>query len=110
MDFSRSKDVAMFFVTCQYAPVKETYATAVLYTVDLKGLIDHRKGDASFLPLGLGLHTWLLSGHVSRALIYALNAQKAKRWIADSLAENQQQGLQNAADTFGKNPRFSKLA
>lgn len=58
MDFSRSKDVAMFFATCQYDAVTESYApmrkgTAVLYTVDLKGLIDHRKGDASFLPLGL---------------------------------------------------------
>jgi hypothetical protein len=29
---------------------------------------------------------------------------------ADSLAENQQQELQNAAGTFGKNPRFSKPA
>ena len=57
MDFSRSKDVAMFFMTCQYAPVMETYATAVLYTVDIKGLIDHGKCDASFLPLGLELHT-----------------------------------------------------
>lgn len=58
MDFSRSKDVAMFFATCQYDAVTESYApmrkgTAVLYTVDLKGLIDHRKCDASFLPLGL---------------------------------------------------------
>jgi len=58
LDFSRSKDVAMFFATCQYDRVMESYApmrkgTAVLYTVDLKGLIDHRKGDASFLPLGL---------------------------------------------------------
>lgn len=58
MDFSRSKDVAMFFATCQYDAATESYApmrkgTAVLYTVDLKGLIDHRKGDAAFLPLGL---------------------------------------------------------
>jgi hypothetical protein len=58
MDFSRSKDVAMFFATCQYDVVTESYApmskgAAVLYTVDLKGLIDHRKGDSSFLPLGL---------------------------------------------------------
>ena len=58
MYFSRSKDVAMFFATCQYDPVTESYApmrkgTAVLYTADLKGLIDHRKGDATFLPLGL---------------------------------------------------------
>lgn len=58
MDFSRSKDVAMFFATCQYDPRADSYAPmrngeAVLYTVDLKGLIDHRKGDASFLPLGL---------------------------------------------------------
>lgn len=58
MDFSRSKDVAMFFATCQYDPITDSYApmcegTAVLYTVDLKGLIDYRKCDASFLPLGL---------------------------------------------------------
>lgn len=58
MDFSRSKDVAMFFATCSHDPVTETYAplqegTAVLYTADLKRLIEHRKGSADFLPLGL---------------------------------------------------------
>ena len=53
MDFSRSKDVAMFFATCQYDPITDSYAPmrngeAVLYTVDLKGLIDHRKGPPHF--------------------------------------------------------------
>ena len=58
MDFSRSKDVAMFFATCSHDPVTESYfplqeGTAVLYTADLKRLIEHRKGSAAFLPLGL---------------------------------------------------------
>lgn len=58
MDFSRSKDVAMFFATCRHDRATETYeplheGTAVLYTADLKGVIEHRKGSASFLPLGL---------------------------------------------------------
>lgn len=58
MDFSRSKDVAMFFATCSHDPVTESYVplqegTAVLYTADLKRLIEHRKGSATFLPLGL---------------------------------------------------------
>lgn len=57
MDFSRSRDVAMFFATCSrdptgaYAPLQE--GMAVLYTADLKPLIDHRKGSAAFLPLGM---------------------------------------------------------
>ncbi len=58
MDFSRSKEVAMFFATCSHDPATETYVplqegTAVLYTADLKRLIEHRKGSADFLPLGL---------------------------------------------------------
>jgi hypothetical protein len=58
IDFSRSKDVAMFFATCSHNPETETYTplqegTAVFYTADLKRLIEHRKGSAGFLPLGL---------------------------------------------------------
>jgi len=58
MDFSRSKDVSMFFATCGYDSVTKTYkpldeGMAVLYTADLKRLIEHRKASASFLPLGL---------------------------------------------------------
>jgi hypothetical protein len=57
MDFSRSKDVAMFFATCKhhsgiYSPLQN--GTAVLYTADLKALINDRKElGTSFLPLGL---------------------------------------------------------
>lgn len=58
MDFSRSRNVAMFFATCRHDPATDTYTplqegTAVLYTAGLKQLIDHRKGSAAFLPLGL---------------------------------------------------------
>lgn len=58
MDFSRSREVAMFFATCRYDSETESYSpldegAAVLYTVDLKGLIEHRKASAAFLPLGL---------------------------------------------------------
>jgi hypothetical protein len=57
MDFSRSKDVAMFFATCEhhsgiYSPLQN--GTAVLYTADLKALINDRKElRTPFLPLGL---------------------------------------------------------
>lgn len=58
MDFSRSRNVAMFFATCRHDPATGSYAplqegTAVLYTADLKQLINQRKGSAAFLPLGL---------------------------------------------------------
>lgn len=58
MDFSRSKDVSMFFATCGYDSLTRTYkplneGTAVLYTADLKRLIEHRNASAAFLPLGL---------------------------------------------------------
>ena len=56
MDFSRSKDVAMFFATCAYDESTETYrplkeGQATLYTVDFKELI--RFSDAHLFPLGL---------------------------------------------------------
>lgn len=59
LDFSRSKDIAMFFATCrevdgsgQYVAA-ESKSTAVLYTVDVKSMLESRKGnEASFLPLG----------------------------------------------------------
>lgn len=56
LDFSRSKDVAMFFATCrynrsssQYEPL--SYGRVVLYTVDLKKLLSERLSDL-FIPLG----------------------------------------------------------
>jgi hypothetical protein len=56
MDFSRSREVAMFFATCAYRDSLKSYVPlesgeAVLYTVDLKQLIESRRG--SMLPLGL---------------------------------------------------------
>lgn len=58
LDFSRSRDVAMFFATCEcdqtgivFSPLQS--GTAVLYTVDLRELIMRRGGQTSFLPLGL---------------------------------------------------------
>jgi hypothetical protein len=58
MDFSRSRDVAMFFATCQYDQTSGLYSplqsgTGVFYTVDLRELILQREGQSSFLPLGL---------------------------------------------------------
>lgn len=58
LDFSRSRDVAMFFATCAYNPVDCTYSPlqsghAVLYTADLRKLIFERGERANFLPLGL---------------------------------------------------------
>jgi len=56
MDFSRSKDIAMFFATCSYNEESDTYqpmeaGNAALYTIDFKGLINC---DASTVqPLGL---------------------------------------------------------
>jgi hypothetical protein len=56
MDFSRSRDVAMFFATCAYNASTGTYAplrsgTAVIYTADLQKLIfDGCRLD--MLPLG----------------------------------------------------------
>jgi hypothetical protein len=57
MDFSRSKDVAMFFATCCYDGDRRRYrplcsGRAVLYTVDVGKLIKHRKGIAGLIPLG----------------------------------------------------------
>lgn len=58
LDFSRSRDVAMFFATCAYdqaggvfSPLKS--GDAVLFTVDFRELILQRGGQTSFLPLGL---------------------------------------------------------
>jgi len=58
LDFSRSRDVAMFFATCApnqagdaFSPLKS--GTAVLYTVDFRELILLCGGQASLLPLGL---------------------------------------------------------
>jgi hypothetical protein len=58
LDFSRSKDVAMFFATCAYDGESETYrplesGTATLYTVDFRELILQRGGRGDFMPLGL---------------------------------------------------------
>lgn len=57
MDFSQSKDVAMFFATCQCNTNDGTYTplhsgTASLYTADLASLIKERHADAGFIPLG----------------------------------------------------------
>jgi len=58
MDFSRSRDVAMFFATCAYDQAGDIFSplqsgAAVLYTVDFRELILQRDGQTSFLPLGL---------------------------------------------------------
>ena len=58
LDFSRSRDVAMFFATCAYDQESDVFlplrsGTAVLYTVDLRELILQSGGQTSFLPLGL---------------------------------------------------------
>lgn len=58
LDFSRSRNVAMFFATCSYNQAGNVYSplqsgTAVFYTVDLRKLILQRDGQSSFLPLGL---------------------------------------------------------
>lgn len=56
LDFSRSRDVAMFFATCAYDSQHKRYAPlsqgdAVLYTADLRSLILQRHGQV--FPLGL---------------------------------------------------------
>ena len=58
LDFSRSRDVAMFFGTCAYDQAGDFFSPlksgdAVLYTVDFRELILQRGGQTSFLPLGL---------------------------------------------------------
>jgi FRG domain-containing protein len=58
LDFSRSRDVAMFFATCGYDEKSEEYyplnsGKAVLYTIDLRGMILER--DPKSIPLALGL-------------------------------------------------------
>lgn len=58
LDFSRSRDVAMFFATCAYDQAGDFFSPlksgdAVLYTVDFRELILQRGGQTSFLPLGL---------------------------------------------------------
>ncbi|NMM14298.1 MAG: FRG domain-containing protein [Rhodoferax sp.] len=58
LDFSRSRDVAMFFATCAYDQAGGVFSplqsgTAAFYTVDLRELILQRGGHKSFLPLGL---------------------------------------------------------
>lgn len=56
LDFSRSKDVAMFFATCSFDAETKRYSpansgTAVLYTADLRSLLlDPQR--AAMLPLG----------------------------------------------------------
>lgn len=56
MDFSRSKDIAMFFATCSYCEKSDTYqpmksGSAALYTIDFKGLINCNSSTVQ--PLGL---------------------------------------------------------
>lgn len=56
LDFSRSKDVAMFFATCAFDPTTGEYrplesGTAVLYTADLRSLLLDQNGLGT-LPLG----------------------------------------------------------
>lgn len=58
LDFSRSKDVAMFFATCGYDEKTDEYypltsGRAVLYTIDLRQMILER--DSKSVPLALGL-------------------------------------------------------
>lgn len=58
LDFSRSRDVAMFFATCAYDQATDVFSplqsgAAVLYTVDFRELILQRGKQGSFLPLGL---------------------------------------------------------
>ncbi len=58
LDFSRSKDVAMFFATNSYDEKSDTYTpmtsgTGVLYTVDLRQLILSRSNQFPLIPLGL---------------------------------------------------------
>jgi hypothetical protein len=58
LDFSRSRDVAMFFATCGYDQTSDEYyplnsGKAVLYTVDLRRMILER--DPNSIPLALGL-------------------------------------------------------
>ncbi|MDG4474733.1 FRG domain-containing protein [Thiovibrio frasassiensis] len=58
LDFSRSRDVAMFFATCVSDQAGDAFSplqsgVAVLYTVNLRELILQRGGQSSFLPLGL---------------------------------------------------------
>lgn len=60
LDFSRSKDVAMFFATCGYNAKTDEYyplesGTAVLYTIDLRRMIMERDPNSSPVPLGLEL-------------------------------------------------------
>lgn len=57
LDFSRSKDVAMFFATCQYNEEHRMYqplqtGTASFYTADLGALIKERHHKEGFVPLG----------------------------------------------------------
>jgi len=57
MDFSRSRDVAMFFATSSFDSEAKQYrplcsGRAVLYTVDVGKLIQQRKGIAGMIPLG----------------------------------------------------------
>lgn len=56
LDFSRSRDVAMFFATCAFDPTTGEYrplegGTAVLYTADLRSLLLDKNGLRT-LPLG----------------------------------------------------------
>jgi len=58
LDFSRSRDVAMFFATCGYDEKSDEYyplnsGKAVLYTVDLGRMILERDPKSIPLPLGL---------------------------------------------------------
>lgn len=58
LDFSRSRDVAMFFATCGYDEKTDEYhpltsGKAVLYTIDLRQMILER--DRNSCPIALGL-------------------------------------------------------
>lgn len=78
MDFSRSKNTAMFFATCRYDYETEKYSpllkgSAVIYTADLKALMKHRAGMNSFIPLGMEP---LPRPEVQRALSVRMNPEE----------------------------------
>lgn len=105
MDFSRSKDVAMFFATCSHDPATETYSplqggAAVLYTADLKRLIEHRKGRTDFLPLGLEP---LPRPEAQRALAVQLNPSENLNdmpWVTREAVEVTPEVSQHYFDMF----------
>lgn len=114
LDFSRSKDVAMFFAVCEHDEITDVYrpmtsGTGILYTANLKQLILDRGSEAAFLPLGLvplprpdAQRAFAVRMEVNENLNYVPWATGEKLEITSELSEHYYDKFEGGASLFPK--------